>query len=90
MDSTSARLTLPTGDEITVKLVDHGSRIIVEPVSGNPNKIHHHFYQEYGEYHLLIRDREGFNIAAFVLSNGNWRERSLTNAEQSYQQKRSW
>jgi hypothetical protein len=39
--------TMPEGDTITVVLVDLGDKgVTMEPVSANPNKVHHHKSQD--------------------------------------------
>ncbi|GJD22674.1 hypothetical protein RIVM261_076300 [Rivularia sp. IAM M-261] len=88
MSTEIVRLPLPSGDEITVKLVFNGSGVLVEPVSGNINNIHHHYYQDSqtGESTWLVRDREGYNEKAYVFKNGNWQERTLTSRERQYLQ----
>jgi len=38
---------MPEGDTITVILVDLGDKgVTMEPVSANPNKVHHHKFQD--------------------------------------------
>ena len=86
MSSENVRYTMPDGNIITVKLINGGSTI--EPVSDNINNIHHHAFvdRSTGEKNILIRDREGFNQAAYVMQDdGEWKERPLNSKEQSYQ-----
>ena len=76
---------MPEGDTITVILVDLGDKgVIMEPVSANPNKVHHHAFEDSSRnWNLLIRDQYNRNIAAYVLDKktGGWSRRPLTDAE---------
>lgn len=58
------RFRTPMGDEITVRLVDLGSRgVTFEPVSGNADHVHHHSFEDRdGNWNILIRDQNNQNI----------------------------
>lgn len=75
----------PSGDVITIRLVDLGSRgVTMEPVSGNAKRVHHHAFEDKnGNWNILIRDNNDQNIAAYILDKryGGWTERPLTDAE---------
>lgn len=78
------RFRTPTGDEITVRLVDRGSRgILFETGSNNAKRVHHDAFEDRNGWNILIRDENDQNIAAFVLDkrSGNWNQRPLTSAE---------
>ena len=82
-----ARLILPWGGEITVKFVRLDKGVILEPVSGNINRVHHHAYVEGdGTMNILIRDREKQNEVAYVYRERSrkWEERPLTDAEKKW------
>jgi len=78
------RFRTPMGDEITIKLIDHGNRgVLFEPISANARGVHHHAFEANGDWNILIRDQNNQNIAAFVLNKrtGQWTQRPLTSAE---------
>ncbi|MBD2773957.1 hypothetical protein [Iningainema tapete] len=59
MASETVQFEMPSSDVITIKLVEHGSGgVTMEPVSGNPNSIHHHAFEDRNEnWNILIRDQ---------------------------------
>ncbi len=83
--SEKVRFRMPTGDEITIKLVDlNGRGVTFEPVSSNARKVHHHAFEDRNDnWNILIRDQNNQNVAAYVLNkrNGSWAQRPLTDAE---------
>jgi hypothetical protein len=75
--------TMPTGDQISIKISEGKEGVYITPLSGNPKHVHHHVLKKNGNVEILIRDNNDQNIAAYVLnkSDGSWNQRPLTDKE---------
>ncbi|MFE1744149.1 hypothetical protein [Coleofasciculus sp. H7-2] len=75
--------TMPTGEQISVKIEDHKEGVIVTPLSGNIKNVHHHVIEENGKVKMVVRDNNNQNLAAYVLNknDGSWTQISLNEGE---------
>lgn len=75
--------TMPTGDQISVKIEEHKEGAIVTPLSGNTKNVHHHVIEENGKVKMVVRDNNNQNIAAYLFNknDGSWTQIPLDEGE---------
>jgi hypothetical protein len=81
-----AKFRMPDGQVIEAKISANGNNndLFIRPLKNNPGNIHFHALdKDDNKRHILIRDSEDQNIAAYILNKdtGDWIERPLTEGE---------